>query len=318
MLDLDQEFESVSSEQSSQAAAVAVSPASAEQEADTAQPGQEQPAGAAPDQPRSARSQAESEYQRIPNEILDSTREVCQKLIEDGEKALERAKFLEAESEQKRQEAQQELEAAKALRAEAEGFREKAVAAVTEAQQQSQEILDQARAAKESQAAEYKQQASEEAQRILAEAEAARTAARDELEAQRLYTEAARLKSESSDVLGRLRQQVNGLLTSTVSSASPVTPVAGASQSRPAPAVQVKPAAQDVQDDVDESSPVEEPLNPAEPAAVAESQSPSPVAEALSQQPVVPGAAGEPQADPTAEDPTLSRKKAGRWFGFAD
>ncbi|HLF03963.1 MAG TPA: hypothetical protein VI855_01945, partial [Dehalococcoidia bacterium] len=115
---------------------------------------------------KDARSLAESAYQRIADEILESTREVCQRLISDGEKALERAKFLEGETAQKHEEAQKELEAAKALRAEAEAFREKSLAAVSEAQKQAQEILDRARTETDAQLSQVKQQASAEAEKL--------------------------------------------------------------------------------------------------------------------------------------------------------
>jgi F0F1-type ATP synthase membrane subunit b/b' len=185
------------------------------------------------DEAADVRDEAESAYQRVANEILESTSQVCQKLIADGETALERARFLEAEAEQSRLEAQKELENAKALRVEAEASKEKSLAAVAEAHQRAQEILEWARAEADKHLAKVRQAAAAEAEKLLADAHAVRaaseetltlrTAAQQELEAQKLYTEAARLrlKAESRDTLAQLREQIGGLLSSTGDYSSP-------------------------------------------------------------------------------------------------
>ena len=67
------------------------------------------------------RSVAESERQRIAKEILDATKEVCKDIITDGQKALNRAKKMEAEAAIAHSSSQDELEHARAIRAEAEG-----------------------------------------------------------------------------------------------------------------------------------------------------------------------------------------------------
>ncbi len=50
-------------------------------------------------QAKASRNHAESARQKIANEILEATKEVCQKLISDGEQTLGRAKRLESEAE---------------------------------------------------------------------------------------------------------------------------------------------------------------------------------------------------------------------------
>ncbi len=122
-----------------------------------------------------------------------------------------------------------------------------------------------------------------------------RAAAQEELEAQKLYTEAARLKAESNEALSQLRQQMGSLL------ASPN----GGAQGRPAPAQP-------------QSASPQRPV--ALPAAAA---APAPRDRNLNQ-PAVPQpkdqssqtAAAAPQTKPPEENPPLSRKKVGRWFGL--
>lgn len=261
------------------------------------------------DQGEDARTLAQSAYQRIADEILESTREVCQRLIADGEKALERAKFLETETGQKRQEAQKELDRAKGLRAEAEAFREKSLAAVSEAQKQAQAILDRARTETDGQLSQVKQQASAEAEKMVAEARAMRESAQQELEAQKLYTEAARLKAESNEALSQLRQQMGSLLSS---------PGRGAPQDRPAPAHAQANHAQPAAQPAPTPAPVPAPATAQWDADLDESG--VLVVAATKETTVKPPPAptvphGTSQPNQPDEDPTLSRKKAGRWFG---
>jgi hypothetical protein len=130
---------------------------------------------------KASRNQAESARQKIANEILEATKEACQKLIKDGEQTLEKAKKLEAEAQHKQREAKAELEQAQASKAEAETYAERLK---SEAQRQAQEKLEQAQAIRaeadayrERVMAEVQQQAQEQldqAQNIRHEADAYR------------------------------------------------------------------------------------------------------------------------------------------------
>ncbi len=90
---------------------------------------------------KASRNQAETARQKIANEILEATKEVCQKLISDGEQTLGRAKRLESEAERSLEQAQIEQERASANREESEAFADKTR---TESQKKAQEKLDQA------------------------------------------------------------------------------------------------------------------------------------------------------------------------------
>jgi hypothetical protein len=92
-------------------------------------------------QAKSSRTQAESARQKIANEILEATKEVCQKLIADGEQTLERAKKLEAEALRKEREAHEERERGQGYRQDAQSYSERVKA---DAQKKAQEQLDQA------------------------------------------------------------------------------------------------------------------------------------------------------------------------------
>jgi hypothetical protein len=185
---------------------------------------------------KASRNQAESAHQKIANEILEATKEVCQKLIKDGEQTLEKAKKLEADAQQKQRESKAELEKAQAFRAEAETYAERLK---SEVQRQTQEKLEQAQAIRaeadayrERVMSEVQQQAQEQldqAQNIRNEADAyrekviteakeqgqeilylARSAAEQEcnemkrqasLEAQRTVAEAELIKAASQEEL---------------------------------------------------------------------------------------------------------------------
>ena len=92
-------------------------------------------------QAKASRNQAETARQKIANEILEATKEVCQKLISDGEQTLGRAKRLEAEAERSLEQAQIEQERARTNREDSEAFADKTK---TESQKKAQEKLDQA------------------------------------------------------------------------------------------------------------------------------------------------------------------------------
>lgn len=268
------------------------------------------PDDAAPHEGKNSRSLAESAYQRIADEILESTREVCQRLISDGEKALERAKFLETENEQKRQELQKEMDSIGSLKAEAEGFRRQSLAGVTEAQKQAQDILDRARQEAQTHLSDSKGQSAAEAEKTVAEAKAMKSAAQEELEAQKLYTEAARLKAESNEALSQLRQQMGSLLSSSgrrASQSAPAPVQAQAAGGRPATPSAPAPAATGplLDTDLDESG------VKAEATSTGPDVRQSPAPAGPNKAPV-----SKPTAKPVEEDTTLSRKKAGRWFGL--
>lgn len=183
---------------------------------------------------KASRNQAESARQKIANEILTATKEVCQKLISEGELTLDKAKKLEATAEQKYLDAQSELQHAQAARSEADAYVEKVRA---EAEQKAQEAAEQVQAVRddadayaekvvadaervaadliestrsvaEQEANEIKQQAAQESQRALAEAELTRFAAQEELEAQRIYAETAKVTAESIEVLAQIRAKL--------------------------------------------------------------------------------------------------------------
>jgi hypothetical protein len=95
---------------------------------------------------KASRNQAESARQKIANEILAATKEVCQKLISEGELTLDKAKKLEAAAEQKQLDAQSELQRAQTTRSEADAYAEKVR---SDAQQQAQEAAEQAQATRD-------------------------------------------------------------------------------------------------------------------------------------------------------------------------
>ena len=154
---------------------------------------------------RSSRTEAERERQKTADEILEATKEVCQRLMADAERAMERARFLEGEADQMHQESGRELERAEVARSEAGSYRERVM---VDAQQQAQEILERARSEAQSECQQLKEQAWQEAQKVMARVEVMKSAAQEELEAQRIYTESARLKTESHEIL----RTVGGIL----------------------------------------------------------------------------------------------------------
>lgn len=134
------------------------------------------------------RSLAEMERQKIAKEILEATKEVCEEILNEGKRALERARSMEAEASGNLGDSKDELLHARAIKAEAEEYREKLV---EEAQHKCAELKD---------------QSVQEAKRILGQAEIMRASVMEELEAQKIYTEAARLKADSHEVLTKIRE----------------------------------------------------------------------------------------------------------------
>ena len=153
---------------------------------------------------KASRSLAERERQRIAGEILEATKEVCEEIIAEGQRARDRARQLESQAVQKYKESQGELEQAQALRVESEGYREKIMA---EVEREANEALNRARATAEQECLKLKDSACLEARRMMDQAEVMRAAAEEELETQRIYTEAARLKAESQEVLALIRSK---------------------------------------------------------------------------------------------------------------
>ena len=155
---------------------------------------------------KASRTQAEVERQRIANEILSATKEVCQAVVADATNTLDKIKTKIEEAERKLEDAKQELTEAKSIRAEADAYRETVLA---RAEQQAEELLQRARSDAEDECGKLKQQVSIEAQRMLAHAEAMRAAAREELEAQTIYAEAAMLKADAHEALAHLKGKLD-------------------------------------------------------------------------------------------------------------
>ena len=196
---------------------------------------------------KSTRSEAELERQRVANEILEATREVCKSIIIDSKRSLEKARRAESEAENKLLASQHDQEQSKALKVEAEAFFENA-------RQRAEELVNQSRAAAERESMEIKQQTTLEAQRVLAHVEAIRSAAKEELEAQRIYVETARLKLEARDILTQLQVELAGSDASQIEGANGHVP------------------SSEMAEEWEDLSPVEEFSNQEEPTSGAETQ----------------------------------------------
>jgi F0F1-type ATP synthase membrane subunit b/b' len=171
---------------------------------------------------RANRTKAEAARQQIADEILKATKDVCQRLIEDGERAPERARYLESEAEGMNEEAQSLLARAEATKAESEVYRDNVVA---EARQEAQKLFESVRSDAERESRDLRQRAYQESQKVVSQAEAMRSAAAEELEAQKIYTEAARLKAESHEVLAlvseSLQRPANGVVRTSTNGHKP-------------------------------------------------------------------------------------------------
>ena len=73
------------------------------------------------------RAQSETSRKKITKGIMQATLELDQKLINEGEDTLEKARQLVSEAERKQLEAQRELESAEIIRAEADAYFEKVI-----------------------------------------------------------------------------------------------------------------------------------------------------------------------------------------------
>lgn len=165
---------------------------------------------------RASRCHAEETRQKMADEILEATKQVCQRLMTDGERAVDKARYLENQAEGMHREAALELERAQCAKAEADAHAERVVAGadaqaeqvVAGARQQALDLLDSARGEADRECVELRQEAYQRAEKIVAQAEVMRSAAKEELQAQRLYAEAARLKAESQEVLAAMRKDI--------------------------------------------------------------------------------------------------------------
>ena len=159
-------------------------------------------------QARASRTQAEVARQQIANEILEATKAVCQKLIQDGEETLDRAKRMEAQSTKNQNQAQKELERAQAVRAQADAYAEKLR---SEAETYSQKLRNEAETYAEKLRNETQQQSQaklDEAQTIRTAADSYREQVLTETEQQGqeiLYQARATAQQESGDI----RQQAS-------------------------------------------------------------------------------------------------------------
>ena len=153
---------------------------------------------------KASRSHAETERQRIANEILSATKDACQEIVADAKRAMDKINSKTEEAERNHQEAKLQLDEANSIRTEAESYKE---AVLARAEKQAEELMQRAQAAAEAAGTKLKQQVTFEAQRMLAQAEAMRAAAAEELEAQRIYAEAALLKADAHQALDQLKAQ---------------------------------------------------------------------------------------------------------------
>ena len=149
------------------------------------------------------RSLAETERQRIAKEILDATKDVCTEIITDGQRALSRAKKMEAEAVKNQSYSQDELEQARAIREEAESYRARVMA---EVDQEAREYIEVTKSTTDTECLALRTQAAQEYKRIVGQVEIMKTAVKEELETQKIYTDAARIKTTSDELLSRLRE----------------------------------------------------------------------------------------------------------------
>ena len=125
---------------------------------------------------RASRTQAENERQNIANEILLSTKDVCEKLISEGESTLAKARRLESKAEEKHLEAISELELANSTREEAVVYADQLVA---EAKRENKEA-DERVVALRHDADTYAEEVTSEAKQQAEEAEVHAASVREE------------------------------------------------------------------------------------------------------------------------------------------
>ena len=153
------------------------------------------------------RAYAESERQRIVEEALEATQQLCENLLAKAEVQLEMTRQKQADAELVLREVQLKVEAAERLQTEAQSSRDELIA---DAQRRAQEIIDEARHAAQAEANKLQNEAGAVAQQMLAEIEALKGALEDEVEAQRIYTDTVRLKVFSEQRLLAVRRYISG------------------------------------------------------------------------------------------------------------
>lgn len=177
---------------------------------------------------RANRSDAESMRQRVGNDIVEATRDLCQKLVNEAEKAAENARTLEVAAKEMFADAQSKRDQATQAVSDADQYQRDSMSA---AERESQDYRDKAVAATEIKCRDMIQNVQAEVQRMMIQAELVREAVQEELEAQRIYTEAARMMAESNDTLAQFREK-----TAAVMAAVPAgEPVRGPSPEMEAP-----------------------------------------------------------------------------------
>ena len=151
---------------------------------------------------KASRNQAESARQKIANEILTAIKEVCQKLISEGELTLEKAKKLEAKAEQKHREAQCDLQQAETTRSEAVTSAEKVT---SDAQRLAQDAAEHAQSVQDDADA-YAEKVKSDAQQLAqADAEQAQSV-RDDADA---YAE--KVKSDAQQLAQAAAEQAQSV-----------------------------------------------------------------------------------------------------------
>ncbi len=155
---------------------------------------------------QSNRGQAEMERQRVAEEILEATREVCHEIASDARRVLESAKNQRVDADRKQQDAEASLKKAESTLAEAGADAE---SIVSRAKQEAEDILTRARSAAEKESEEIVERTNQHGRKILAQVEMMKAAAQEEIETQRIYTQVSRLKAESLDALSEVKGWVD-------------------------------------------------------------------------------------------------------------
>ncbi len=165
-----------------------------------------------------SRTQAENQRQSIANEILLSTKDICQKLISEGESTLAKARHLETKAEKKHLEALGELEQAKSTREEAVAY---AAKVVTNANQESLEA-DERAAALRIEADDYaemvKAEATQQAEKL--ETEAATTLEEADAYAETVKSEAQAQAEEAEKLAASVKEAADAYAEAVISQAA--------------------------------------------------------------------------------------------------
>ena len=159
---------------------------------------------------RANRSEAESMRQRVGSDIVEATRDLCQKLVTEAEEAAENARRLEVAATTMFADAQSQRDQATQTVSEADQYQTKAMST---AERETQDYRDKAMAATKSKCRDMIKKAQAEADRLMSQAELVREAVQEELEAQRVYTEAARMLAQSNETLAEFREKTTAGLS---------------------------------------------------------------------------------------------------------